>query len=240
MAPLVPGWPLPGRWSGALGAGRGWGSGTHESGRDGTRDPGCRWWGQEARGQWGWGSRAVDSSKGEGVSTYGDWPVSWVKSRRFIVVKEIKTAKSRLPHCAAEASQAPGCGPSSPGAAPPIQRSPCTFLQRRESLSREAGWARGLGLGLCGSLVSPLTPALGAGRAPGGVSGCWPPDGLAALPSCVLGAPAALSTGNRSPGPSPGGPLAGRHPFPTGAPAASVGPGPAPSSVLGGGDLSDR
>ena len=90
MAPLVPGWPLPGRRSGALGAGRGWGSGTHESGRDGTRDPGCRWWGQEARGQWGWGSQAVDSSKGEGVSTYGDWPVSWVKSRRFIVVKEIK------------------------------------------------------------------------------------------------------------------------------------------------------
>lgn len=25
----------------------------------------CRWWGQEARGQWGWGSQAVDSSKGE-------------------------------------------------------------------------------------------------------------------------------------------------------------------------------
>ena len=154
MAPLVPGWPLLGRRSGALGAGSGWGSGTHESGRDGTRDPGCRWWGQEARGQWGWGSRAVDSSKGEGVSTYGDWPVSWVKSRRIIVVKEIQTAKSRLPHCAAEASQAPGCGPSSPGAAPPIQRSPCTFLQRRESLSREAGWARGPGLGLC---VSGLT-----------------------------------------------------------------------------------
>ena len=238
MAPLVPGWPLPGRRSGALGAGRGWGSGTHESGRDGTRDPGCRWWGQEARGQWGWGSRAVDSSKGEGVSTYGDWPVSWVKSRRFIVVKEIKTAKSRLPHCAAEASQAPGCGPSSPGAAPPIQRRPCTFLQRRESLSREAGWARGwASVGLWSHLSPPLSvqaELLGECQAVGHRMDWLPcrPVSWEPLQLCPLGTShqARLQAACwRDVTPSP-----------TRAPAASVGPGPAPSSVLGGDYLGDR
>lgn len=77
MAPLASGWPLPGRRSGALGVGSRWESGTHGSGRDGTRDPKCRWGGgRKPRGQWEWGSLAVDSSKGEGVSTYGDWPVS--------------------------------------------------------------------------------------------------------------------------------------------------------------------
>ena len=45
--------------------------------RIGTRDSRCRWRrGRKPRGQWGWGGQAVDSVKGEGVSTYGDWPVA--------------------------------------------------------------------------------------------------------------------------------------------------------------------